>query len=395
MEVDAIRGSPIGHLVPISGLDPWRGELYDHFAFVPAPLPADLADLRLADDTWRVVVRAASALAKLDQAGRQVPNPDLLRRPTLRREAQSTSALEGTFAAFTDVLEADLDDDRTHRSAEVREILNYVRAAELAFDWIADRPLTLSFLGQLQANLVQDTDGEQPDSGGIRDRQVVIGARRGPISEARYVPPPPGTLLEDGVRAWLEWMNSGARQMPDVVRAALAHYQFEALHPFSDGNGRLGRLMVVLQLMQYGAIHYPLLIVSPWFEARRREYQDHLLEVSQTGEFDPWVRFFAEGLRAQADETVRRVEALLDYQDEMRDAVRRGNVRGVRARIMEDIVGQPIISVTWAETQYGVSYQAVNEAVRRLVKDGVLLEMTGRNYNRLFAAPRVLAIIED
>jgi hypothetical protein len=145
--------------------------------------------------------------------------------------------------------------------------------------------------------------------------------------------------------------------MPDVVRAALAHYQFETLHPFSDGNGRLGRLIVVLQLMQYGAIHYPLLIVSPWFETRRRDYQDHLLEVSQTGNFDAWARFFAEELRAQAEQTVRRVEALLDYQDEMRVAIREGNVRGVRARIMEDIVGQPIISVPWAETRYGVSQQ--------------------------------------
>lgn len=395
MDIAAIKDSPVGHLVPISGLDPWQGQLYDHFAFVPSALPVDLGAVKLSNDTWRVVVKAASALAKLDQAGRQVPNPDLVRRSTLRREAQSTSALEGTYAAFTEVLEADLDDNRGQRSAEVREILNYVRAAELAFDWIADRPLTLGFLGQLQAVLVEDTDGEQTDAGKIRDRQVVIGARRGPIVEARYVPPPPGTLLEDGVRVWLEWLNSAAQEMPDVVRAALAHYQFETLHPFSDGNGRLGRLIVVLQLMQYGAIHYPLLIVSPWFEARRREYQDHLLEVSQTGNFDAWVRFFAEGLRAQAEQTVRRVEALLDYQDEMRVAIREGNVRGVRARIMEDIVGQPIISVPWAETRYGVSYQAVNEAVRRLVTDGVLRELTGRNYNRLFSAPRVLTIVED
>lgn len=395
MDIAAIQDSPVGHLIPISGLDPWEGQFYDHFAFVPAPLPVSLGALNLTNDTWRVVVRAASALAKLDQAGRQVPNPDLLRRPTLRREAQSTSALEGTYAAFTEVLEADLDEDRGQRSAEVREILNYVRAAELAFDWIADRPLTIGFLGQLQGVLVKGTEGEQSDAGKVRDRQVVIGARRGPIAEARYVPPPPGALLEDGMRLWLEWMNSAAQEMPDVVRAALAHYQFEALHPFSDGNGRLGRLIVVLQLMQYGAIHYPLLIVSPWFEARRREYQDHLLEVSRTGNFDPWVRFFAEGLRAQAEQTVRRVEALLDYQDEIRTAIRVGNVRGVRARLMEDLVGQPIISVPWAESQYGVSYQAVNEAVRRLVEDGVLRETTGRNYNRLFAAPRVLAIVED
>lgn len=336
---------------------------------------------------------AAAALAKLDQAGRQVPNPDLFRRPTLRREAQSTSALEGTYAAFTDLLEADLDQQRATKSAEVREVLNYVEAAEKAFEWISDRPITLSLLGELQRTLVANTPGELSDAGGIRDRQVVVGAQRRPITESRYVPPPPGDVLQSGVDAWLSWLN-GPSDIPEVVRAALAHYQFETLHPFSDGNGRLGRLIVVLQLMQYGILGYPILIVSPWFEARRREYQDELLTVSQTGNFDPWIGFFAEGLRAQAHETLKRVEALLDYQDEMRELIRNQRIRGVRAQIMEDIVGQPIIAVPWARARYNVSYQAANEAVSKLVEGGLLKETTGRNYDRLFASIRVLNIIE-
>lgn len=393
MDLAAISASPIGRLVPIRGLDPYRGEYYEHQAFVPEPLPFELHALGLAPDTWTTVVEAAAALAKLDQAGRQVPNPDLFRRPTLRREAQSTSALEGTYAAFTDLLEADLDRERASRSAEVREVFNYVEAAERAFEWIADRPVTLPLLGGLQRTLVRDTPGELSDAGGVRDRQVVVGAERRPIVESRFVPPPPGDLLQAGVDAWLEWVN-GSSDMPHVVRAALAHYQFETLHPFSDGNGRLGRLIVVLQLMQYGVLGYPILIVSPWFEARRRGYQDELLAVSQTGNFDPWVRFFAEGLRAQADETLKRIEALLDYQDQMRELTRSQRIRGVRAQIMEDIVGQPIIAVPWAKTRYQVSYQAANEAIGKLVEDEILTEMTGRNYDRLFASVRVLNIIE-
>ncbi len=394
MDIVALENSPAGHLVPISGLDPSRGELYEHQAFVPNPLPSRLDDLDLSPEAWRLVVAAAAALAKLDQAGRQIPNPELLSRPTLRREAQSTSALEGTYAAFTDLLEADLDDPRVARSAEVREILNYVRAAEIAFEWIADRPLSLTFLGQLQGVLVKDTLGDFSDAGGVRDRQVVVGPHRASILDSRFVPPPPGQLLTEGVRAWLDWINSSST-VPEVVRAALAHYQFETLHPFSDGNGRLGRLIVVLQLMQYDVLHYPLMIVSPWFEARRREYQDHLLAVSQTGNFDPWVRFFSEGLRAQAGETLRRIEALLDYQDELRTMIRDQPIRGIRAQLMEDIIGQPIIAVTWAQARYKVSYQAANQAVARMVTDGILTEMTGRNYARLFAAERVLRIIED
>src|SRR3954454_8530370 len=132
MDLAAISASPVGKLVPIRWLDPWQGGIHDHQAFVPDPLPVELDALELSGATWSVVVAAATALAKLDQAGRQVPNPDLLRRPALRREAQSTSALEGTYAAFTDLLEADLD-ERASRSAEIREVLNYVAAAEHAF----------------------------------------------------------------------------------------------------------------------------------------------------------------------------------------------------------------------------------------------------------------------
>jgi Fic family protein len=263
----------------------------------------------------------------------------------------------------------------------------------MAFTWIEDRPLTLGLLGELQKVLVRDTAGELDDAGGIRDRQVVVGQQRGSITDARFVPPPPGHLLDEGVQTWLTWVN-GTSEIPDVVRAAMAHYQFETLHPFSDGNGRLGRLIVVLQLMQYGVLHYPLLIVSPWFEARRRDYQDHLLAVSETGDFDPWVRFFAEGLRAQAEETVRRIAALLDYQEELRGMIRDKSIRGVRAKIMEDIIGQPVVTVTWAQHHYGVSYQTANEAVARLVRDGILREMTGRNYARLFMAERVLTVVE-
>jgi Fic family protein len=394
MDVKAMAQSPIGQLVPISGIDPWRGEHYEHQAFVPDALPERLEALNLSAETWSAVVDAAAALAKLDQAGRQVPNPELLRRPTLRREAQSTSALEGTYAAFTDLLEADLDVGRPPRSAEVREVLNYVQAAERAFEWIEDRHLTLGLLGELQRILVRGTSGDLSDAGGVRDRQVVVGAQRRPITESRYVPPPPGDVLQSGVEAWLSWLNAPS-DIPHVVRAALAHYQFESLHPFSDGNGRLGRLIVVLQLMRYEVLHYSLLIVSPWFEARRLEYQDALLSVSQTGDFDPWIKFFSDGLRAQADETFVRIAELLDYQDELRALIRDRGIRGVRAQIMEDIVGQPIIAVPWAAQRYGVSYQAANEAIAKLVDAEILEEMTGRNYDRLFAARRVLRIIED
>lgn len=391
MDLDAIRRSPVGSLVPISGTDPRTGQAYEHMAFVPAPLPSEVP--QLSNGTWQIVVAASEALARLDQGGRRIPAPELLRRPAVRREAQSTSALEGTYAAFTDLLEADLDEGEGPPSGALRELLNYVRAAEQAFDWIAERPLTLGLVGQLQKILVQGTVGELSDAGGIRDRQVVVGARGVPITQARYVPPPNGDALRAGVEAWLDWLSKDS-VLPPVLRASLAHYQFEALHPFSDGNGRIGRLLVVLQLMQYGVLREPLLIVSPWFEERRREYQDHLLALSQTGDYDPWIAFFCEGIWAQAESTIDRVDKLLDYQEELRRLVRDKNIRGVAARIAEDLIGNPMIQPTWAAKHYGVSYQAANNGIQRLLIEGVLDELTGRTYGRVFASSYVLGLVQ-
>jgi Fic family protein len=317
-----------------------------------------------------------------------------LRDPAIRREAQSTSALEGTYAAFTDLLEAEQEDEKPQQGAIV-ELLNYVFVAEQAFDWISERPVTLTMLGELQKNLVANTPGDLSDSGGIRDRQVLVGSPGGSVEEARYIPPPPGDPLKSGVEELLAWMQNEDSKLPPIVRAALAHYQFEALHPFSDGNGRIGRLLIVLQLLQDEVLRDPLLVVSPWFEARRREYQDQLLSLSQTGDFDAWISFFCEGIRSQALSTLDRVERLLSYQQDVRERCQREKVRGVATRIAENLIGNPILQTTRAGRQYSVSYQAANKAIAKLVELGLLEETTGRNYGRTYRAPGVLEILQQ
>jgi cell filamentation protein, protein adenylyltransferase len=384
-----MRNSPVGKLVPRKEADA-QGRRREYEAFVPDSLPREL---ELETSTWNVVVEAATALSKLDQGGSQIPAPELLRGPAIRREAQSTSALEGTYAAFTDLLEAEQQDERPQRGAIV-ELLNYVRVAEHAFDWVAERPVTLTVLGQLQKTLVANTPGDLPDAGGVRDRQVFVGSPGGTMEDARYIPPPPGDPLKGSMEELLSWMGDEGSKLPPVVRAALAHYQFEALHPFSDGNGRIGRLLIVLQLMQDRVLRDPLLVVSPWFEARRREYQDRLLSLSQTGDFDAWVSFFCEGIRSQALSTLERVERLLSYQQEVRELCQGTRVRGVAARIAEDLIGNPMLQPTRTGRRYDVSYQAANKAIARLVELGLLEEMTGRRYGRTYRAPGVLAILD-
>jgi Fic family protein len=367
VDLERLGKSPIGRLVPILGPDPVSHEIVEAEAFLPEPLPDDVT---LSTKTWTAVTSATGALAGLDGAARRIPTPALLRRPALRREAQSTSALEGTFAPFADVLAADESDER-HLSAEVREILNFERMAELAFSWPEDRPLTMGMLGELQRTLVRGTAGELSDSGGLRDRIVVIGARGRSLNEARFVPPPHGDQLRSRVEALLAWIEDPPH-LPTVVQAAMAHYQFETLHPYSDGNGRLGRLLVIVQLLRGALIREPLLVVSPWFEERRDQYQDGLFELSCTGSWDDWIAFFAEGVIASANESRRKVESLVALQDDLRGRVQAAGRRGAAERLAGDLVGLPYVTRSDVAKRYDLSGQGAINAINVLVSLGIL-----------------------
>jgi Fic family protein len=387
VDLEALRESPIGQLVPISGPDGRTGE---YFAYLATPLPRSI---ELSSATWTAVAQAEATLARLDQAARQVPEPALLRRPALRREAQSTSALEGTFAPFEAVLESEIE-DRAQLSMDLREILNYVVAAEEAFSWIEERPLTSGMVEGLQRILVQGTPGQYSDAGRIRDRHVFIGPKDAPIEEARFVPAPFGDQLRAGFEGWVAWVNDPPADMPAVLQAALAHYQFETLHPFSDGNGRIGRLLIVLQLMRQHVLSQPILVVSPWFEARRLEYQDALLALSQTGTWDDWVRFFATGVGAAAATTHERIEALISWQEEALSRVRQAGVSGVAERVAGELIGAPILTAGQVAKRHDVSHQGAMYALRRLADLGIVVEQL-RNGRVSFTARPVVRMLSQ
>jgi len=372
MDLEALGASPIGQLLPISGTDGRTGEHYDSFAYLADPLPESV---QLSSDTWTIVARAEAALARLDQAARQVPTPELLRDPAIRREAQSTSALEGTYAPFATVLESDVE-DRGQLSLAVLDILNYVAAARLAFEWIEDRPLTTGLMGELQMTLVRGTAGEHSDAGGLRDRQVFIGPTDAPIVDARFVPAPHGDQLQTAFETWIRWVNREDLPMPPVVQAGLSHYQFETLHPYSDGNGRIGRLVIVLQLMRLGVLRHPILVVSPWFEARRSEYQDALLSLSATGDWSAWLAFFATGVHAAAETTHRRIDGLLTWQEDALRRVREAKASGLAERLAGDLIGLPVLRAGRVSARYGVTHQAAMNALRRLEQFGLLTSHT-------------------
>lgn len=384
-----------GALVPIAGTDPVRGP-WQHQAFVPWPLKREQPALSPA--SYRAVAEARAAIAGLDSTARWLPNPTLLRAPVLRSEAQSTSALEGTYAPLNAVLVADEDDPPT---AELVEILNYVRMANHAFAWVQEgRPLSVGMLCDLHRVLMVSTP-TAPNSGHVRDEQVVIGRRPNilpehfPVHAARFVPAPPGPELEREFRDLLDWLRADHRKSIDpVVVAAMAHYQFETLHPFDDGNGRIGRLMIVLALQLVGVLSEPTLNVSYWFEARRAEYYDRLLRVSTNNDWDGWVGFFAEGLRASAAATEAEMKALVHVQQELHAAVRASTLRADSAHALVDLAAaNPSFTVRRVEAELDLSYGRANRLVSQLVDLGILAVVDPEAYKRRFYAPRVLQVL--
>lgn len=390
MQVEDFQDSPVGNLVPIQWSDPLTQRTFRHFAFVPAPLPAQV---NLSPATYKVLSQAERALGILDARVDQLPNPNLLIRPSLTREAVSTSALEGTYAPYADVLDSQYIDGKD-TTAEVREVRNYVNAAFQGLKLIARKPICLNVVAELQGILVKGTRGDAYDAGQLRKRVVCIGDRGRGIEQSRFVPTPPGDLLIDGISSWEKWINSD-QEMPVLEKIALGHYQFETLHPFSDGNGRIGRLAITLQLIEEKLLSHPVLNLSPWLEPRREDYIDHLLHVSKTGNFEPWVNFFAEGVKAQAKAAADTINKLVDFSNEVIETLKQAGERtgAVVFTLASNLIGYPVMTVSRVASDLEVSYPTANTAIAKLVKAGYLREVTGGSYGRVFRCERVYDVL--
>ncbi len=395
--MSSLGESPIGSVVPITGHDPRFGESYEAEAFVPADLP-DRVDLP--GSVWMAVSEANAELGRLDAAASLIPNPQLVTRVATRREAIGTSALEGTYAELTELFAAEVlpfEEQRAEVAPNLREVMNYARAADAAYGWIGERPITLGMLAALQAEIVRGTEGDGPEAGSIRESQVFIGARHRPVSEARFIPPPPGDRLRAMCERWVDWLSATepVGQIQLIARVAMAHYQFETLHPFTDGNGRVGRLVAVLQLMREGALRSPVLSVSPWLKDRADEYRDHLLAVSTTGDWAPWIAFFARAVGAEAVSGHERIMRLLDLRKELGETVRAALPRArLAVEIADDLIAYPMLSVSDAQRRYGRSNQANRNAIGSLLDLGILEPYGDARYDRLYWNRRVFRIID-
>lgn len=383
MDIERFASSPVGRLTPIHGWDSSLNQAYDHFAFVPNDLPTEIP---LSQSTVQVMGEADRALGALNARIRLLPNPQLLVRPALKKEAQDTSALEGTYAHLEDILKAGYIDP-PKRSSEVREVLNYVDAATTAFELIKTLPISRRLLEPIQKTLVAGTRGDGFDAGRLRERQVFIGDEGSPVEEARFIPPPPAEL-DLGFSAWERWLNS-EDTLPLLAKVAMSHYQFETLHPFSDGNGRLGRLIITLQLMDAEELEYPILNLSSWFEPRRTQYIDALRAVSISGDFDVWIRMFATAVRDSSRVSLGTIDSLLEYRDSVVQLAEASGIRGITADVADVIIGSPVITIKEFAEAKNVAYGTAKAYVGKLEQLGVLSEITGGDYGRVFYAREV------
>lgn len=390
MDIEKFKNSPIGTLVPIIGVSGRGNEAYEHFAFVPSALPDELV---FHTGTHNKVAKASILIGRLQEAVRKLPNPAILLQPSLRREAQSTSALEGTYAPLNAIFEGDFLNDSELKES-VREILNYVEAANRALELIKTKPICVTVLSELQGALVQNTKGARLDQGKVRSGQVIIGNEDKPVAESRFVPPPAGDILLKGFSDWEKWINSESEISP-IIKAALGHYQFETLHPYNDGNGRLSRLIISLQFIEAGVMDLPILNLSDWFNLDKDLYKNQLLQVSLTGDLDSWVKYFCEAVINQSEIEIKRIDSLIEFRDQLTEELLKRKERGVIFQMAESLIGSPMLTIQELANRHSVSYPASSTVVKKLVHMGILREVTGAQYQKLYICMGVLKILES
>lgn len=330
---------------------------YGFYTFIPEPLPRSL---ELTSQSVACLSRADRALGRLAGAGRLLPNPQILVNAYVRREAVASSRIEGTQTTISELFEAEARGDIR---GEVAEVMNYVGALNLGLARLRELPISRRLLETIHRELLSGVRGQERAPGEVRRTPNWIGSADNTPDSAVFVPPPVD-VMERGLSDWEHFMHDESMDMPPLVKCALMHYQFETLHPFLDGNGRLGRLLIIFQLISEGHLPAPLLYVSSYFESHKDEYYDRLQGVRERGEIQEWLRFFLDAVTTQAADAVTRAERILDQREKYRD-----HLRGTRSRaheVVDILLENPFISTTIVRTRLGVSSQGATNLLRQL-----------------------------
>lgn len=362
-----------------------------YWTFIPNPLPPMI---KWPPALISAVGVAERSVGKLDSLASTLPSPHILVRPFLHREAVLSSRIEGTRASLDDVYVYEAGQlSYLEPASDVREVHNYVRALDYGQERLSSLPVSLRMIREIHAVLMEGVRGEHLTPGEFRRSQNWIGSPGSTLETARFVPPPVEEM-HTALDSIEKFMHAGS-DIPPLVRNALIHYQLEAIHPFLDGNGRVGRLLIILLLIEWGLLSHPWLYLSAYFEAHRPTYYDHLLAVSQGGEWENWLFFFLEGIEEQSMDAVARIKRL---QLLMRAYNERLNAERAARRLMQAVkvlFERPILSIRQLEEAMGVPYRTAQRYIEKLEQLGIVREITGRARNRLYRADEVLSALED
>lgn len=389
MNLERFRQSPNGRLVEVPHGD------RPYAAFVPNPLPPRLT---IDPELLRGATEASYALGELAALGRRLTNPHLLIGPFIRREAVSSSHIEGTQADMADLYAFEAGQlalpsfATVPPAGDVKEVMNYVAATEYALERLSSLPMSLRLVREAHARLMEDVRGGRAMPGEFRDRQNYIGSEQDDVYNASYVPPPVSEMMPS-LDALERYINRTDDQYPPLVRLAFVHYQFEAIHPFIDGNGRMGRLLITLLLVDWGLLPLPLLYLSAYFDRHRDRYCDLLLAVSEYGSWHEWVAFFLAGVAEQARDASQRIKEIEDLQTDWEKRLSGLSRSTASLRLARNLLASPILTIPQAQKLLEVSYPAAQKSIERLAQVGILRQVGDARYGRAYMAEELLSIL--
>ncbi|MEV0649207.1 Fic family protein [Phytomonospora sp. NPDC050363] len=353
-------------------------------AFMPPPLPPEIVFDRTLVGLSAAAERAVGELAGL---GRMLPNPEIMTAPITRREAVQSSRIEGTRASESELALFELDAIVDPRD-DIREVLNYVKALELVTAPDRRLPLSVPLLREAHKALMTGVRGGYAHPGDVRESQNWIGGRT--IEHASFVPPPVDRLWQC-LDAFEKYLHADD-DLPPLIRIGCLHYQFEAIHPFADGNGRVGRLLIVMLLLEWGLLPAPLLDISAWIEPRRDAYYEGLLRVSTHGDWTGWLTFFLSGMAEQAKDAARRARNLQELQGRYLSQVMVARASAMLPSLVNALFVTPAVTINHVRDLLGVSHRTALLTVEKLVAQGILTELGNKGRTRLFGAVEIITV---
>ncbi len=348
-------------------------------AFIPAPLPPQ-PDIVFDGELRTLLSNADRDVARLDAIAALLPNPDLFVAMYVRHEAVLSSQIEGTQSTLEDVLAFEADGTHNDALKDVEEVVNYVRAMNHGLRRLASLPLSLRLLREIHGELMQQTRGAEKSPGEFRSSQNWIGGAGSTLSNAAFVPPPPHELMNT-LGAFEKFLHEGKSTVPLLIRCGLAHAQFETIHPFLDGNGRVGRLLIALMLCEDQALSRPLLYLSVYLKAHRAEYYDRLTAIREFGHWEQWLKFFLRGVSITARAATRTAHDIIKLRETHRNEVAR-NAKALK--LLDSLFQQPLVSAKRVAEIVGCTYSTAAKLAYDLEARGWLKEVTGYERNRLY-----------